>query len=202
MLGRSLGLVFTLPMAYFMLKKRIPSNISKRLMGIFSLGAFQGGVGWWMVKSGLNKPVDERREIRVSPYRLATHLGLAFASFGLCLWTGLDLLTSKASVAQIRGMIDPTVLNKCRSIRKFAHGTAGVLGITILSGAFVAGNDAGQAYNTFPKMGDDWIPSDIFTLEVLFTSSPSIRSSLIILDSHFIEISLKILPPFSWIIGF
>lgn len=29
-----------------------------------------------------------------------------------------------------------------------------------MSGAFVAGNDAGMVYGTYPKMGNDWIPSD------------------------------------------
>jgi len=33
------------------------------------------------------------------------------------------------------------------------------------SGAFVAGLDAGLVYNSFPKMADRWIPSDLFALE-------------------------------------
>jgi heme a synthase len=31
----------------------------------------------------------------------------------------------------------------------------------------VAGNDAGRAYNTFPKMGDEWVPEGILELEPL-----------------------------------
>lgn len=42
------------------------------------------------------------------------------------------------------------------------------MGVTAFSGAFVAGNDAGRAYNTFPKMGDEWIPSDIFSLQPVY----------------------------------
>lgn len=30
-----------------------------------------------------------------------------------------------------------------------------------ITGAFVAGLDAGLVYNSFPKMGDRWIPQDI-----------------------------------------
>ena len=41
-----------------------------------------------MVKSGLNVDPKQKKEIRVSPYRLATHLGFAFSTFGLLLWTG------------------------------------------------------------------------------------------------------------------
>ena len=44
----------------------------------------------------------------------------------------------------------------------------GLTGITIVSGALVAGNDAGRAYNTYPKMGDEWIPSNILDLSPLY----------------------------------
>jgi cytochrome c oxidase assembly protein subunit 15 len=40
-----------------------------------------------------------------------------------------------------------------------------------LAGAFVAGIDAGMAYNTFPKMGDRWIPENIFEMEVCTNAS-------------------------------
>ena len=36
---------------------------------------------------------------------------------------------------------------------------------TILSGAYVAGNDAGRAYNTFPKMDDQWVPDGLLEME-------------------------------------
>ena len=32
--------------------------------------------------------------------------------------------------------------------------------LTALSGALVAGNRAGRIYDTFPKMGNTWIPDD------------------------------------------
>lgn len=32
--------------------------------------------------------------------------------------------------------------------------------MTLISGPFVAGNDAGRAYNTWPKMIDDWVPPE------------------------------------------
>jgi heme A synthase len=44
-----------------------------------------------MVKSGLEVDPNQKKEIRVSPYRLATHLGMAFATYGLLLWTGSHL---------------------------------------------------------------------------------------------------------------
>lgn len=35
-----------------------------------------------------------------------------------------------------------------------------------VAGAFVAGNDAGRAYNTFPKMGDDWLPEELLAADL------------------------------------
>merc|ERR1711862_22479 len=49
-------------------------------------------------------------------------------------------------------------------LRKCSIGLVGLTLTSILAGAFVAGNDAGNAFNTFPKMDDDWIPPK----EILF----------------------------------
>jgi cytochrome c oxidase assembly protein subunit 15 len=53
-------------------------------------------------------------------------------------------------------------------LRRFALGNCLLVGTTVLSGAFVAGNDAGRAFNTFPKMGDEWVPSEVFDLRPLW----------------------------------
>lgn len=46
----------------------------------------------------------------------------------------------------------------------------------MVSGAFVAGLDAGLVYNSFPKMADKWIPDDILALSPKmsnFTENPT-----------------------------
>ena len=91
MMGRFIGLAFVGPFAYFSYKKMIPRSLYPRLGLLFSLGATQGLIGWWMVKSGLNLDPNQRKEIRVSPYRLATHLSFAFTTYVLLLWTGLNI---------------------------------------------------------------------------------------------------------------
>jgi len=168
MLGRVVGLAFAGPLAYFAIRKRIPAEFKKRLGVLLGLGATQGGIGWWMVKSGLQDPNHNRKEIRVSPYRLATHLGMAFTTYGLLVWSGMDLLSPKSKLAAIRETMDPVVLKKAATVRKFLKMGAGTLGITILSGAFVAGIDAGMAYNTFPKMDGEWIPDTAFEMEPFY----------------------------------
>lgn len=53
MWGRALGIMFALPFSYFLRKGYITVRLGLRLSGLFALGAGQGLIGWWMVKSGL-----------------------------------------------------------------------------------------------------------------------------------------------------
>ncbi|CAI0409945.1 unnamed protein product [Linum tenue] len=148
MWGRALGLMFAVPFSYFLRKGYITVQLGLRLSGLFALGAGQGMIGWWMVKSGLEA------EPRVSPYRLAAHLTSAFAIYTGLFWTALSVVMPEPpaeSVTWVRG----------------AAKVGLIVGITAVSGAFVAGNDAGRAYNTFPKMGDTWIPDGIFEMKPL-----------------------------------
>ena len=98
-----------------------------------------------MVKSGLDpKIVEENREPRVSHYRLAAHLASALAIYVILLRTGTRILF-KPSTSTMR---PPLLLINSLIIT------------TILSGSLVAGLDAGMIYNSFPKMGSTWYPSD------------------------------------------
>lgn len=169
MLGRTIGLAYGLPLAYFALRKRLPRELYGRFAFLLGLGATQGAIGWWMVRSGLEEHGKEQLakqgEVRVSPYRLATHLGFAFTTLGVLLWTGFSILSPPSRAALTREMISPDVLKESAKIRKYFAHLSTILGYTILSGAFVAGTDAGLSFNTFPKMGDQWIPDDLFVLE-------------------------------------
>ena len=40
-----------------------------------------------------------------------------------------------------------------------------IVSITILSGGFVAGLKAGRIFNTFPMMGEHWVPPGVMALE-------------------------------------
>ena len=53
MWGRGLGIVFAVPYAYFVRKGYLTRQLGLRLSALFAMGAAQGLVGWWMVKSGL-----------------------------------------------------------------------------------------------------------------------------------------------------
>ena len=89
LIGRLLGIFFIIPFAYFCIKKKLTSNLIKKLLFLFFLGGLQGLYGWYMVKSGL---VDDPY---VSHYRLAGHLVLAFGTMAYILWTALNLNKDK-----------------------------------------------------------------------------------------------------------
>ena len=144
LLGRLIGVAFLLPFLWFAISRRIPGRLVWRLGIIFGLGAVQGVVGWWMVRSGLVDQPD------VSHYRLATHLSLAVIIYGLLLWTALSLLRDGVRT----GILE-------RKMHRGALGCLAAVFVTIVSGALVAGLDAGFAYNTFPTMNGMWIPDGV-----------------------------------------
>lgn len=170
MLGRLVGIVFVAPWVYFTARGRIPKGYQGKMVGLLTMGGTQGLVGWWMVKSGLgNDRMGDRKEIRVRPVRLASHLSMAFATYGALLWTGWDILgipnNSKYNIAQQVKKLGKEAIQYTSRIRNVGIAFTGLSFITVVSGALVAGNDAGRAFNTFPTMDGEWIPSDILELE-------------------------------------
>lgn len=169
MMGRFIGLAFVGPFTYFAARGMIPRSLYPRLGLLFSLGGTQGLIGWWMVKSGLEMDPAQKQEIRVSPYRLATHLGMAFTTYTALLWTGLDLLQpAKLAESITRTNLSAVAIDRLRSVKTHSMLNLALVGATAVSGAFVAGMDAGLAFNTFPKMGDHWIPEDLYAMEPLW----------------------------------
>ena len=148
LLGRILGAVFLAPFLIFLWQKRIDSRIASRLAVIFILGAAQGVLGWWMVESGLT---DGR--VAVSQYRLAAHLGLATILFGYVFWTGLEI----AGAGRSRTVT-------ARWLTFSAFGLSALVFVQMLLGAFMAGLDAGRAFNTWPSYAGRWFPAGLFDL--------------------------------------
>lgn len=139
LIGRLLGVVFLLPLLWFLWRGWIGPRLRARLWLIFGLGALQGAVGWWMVASGLVNRVE------VSQYRLATHLVLACVIYIAILWTALRLDRDR------HAPLPPRL-------------RAGALGLLVLVlgqiylGALVAGLRAGYIYNTWPLIDGALVP--------------------------------------------
>ena len=134
-IGRFIGLVFIIPFIYFLIRKQLSKSTIKKSIILLFLGAFQGFLGWYMVKSGLVDNPD------VSHYRLAAHLTTAFLTFAFTFWVALDL-------------IFPTKKEVDKGMRNFIRIGLVILVIQIIYGAFVAGLDAGFIHNHWPLMSE------------------------------------------------
>ena len=142
LLGRVIGLAIALPLAWFAWKRAIPRGFGWKLFALLALVALQGAIGWWMVASGLVDRPD------VSHIRLAVHLLTALTLYALLIWVALDL----------RALARSPVARPAR-MPVAAVWAVSLLAVQMLYGAYVAGLDAGFAFNSWPLMGDELYPS-------------------------------------------
>ena len=149
-LGRVIGFVWAIGFFGFLVARAIPTGWTTRLLGLGALGGLQGAIGWWMVSSGLTGAM-----VDVASYRLATHLGLAFAILGLCAWYVFLLGRSETDLMQARRSGE-------RKLVSLSTGLMHVAFLQILVGALVAGIDAGRGFPTWPDMNGQFFPADAF----------------------------------------
>jgi len=147
LLGRLIGVVFFVPFVFFFVRGYVVRRQWPKYLLMFVLGGMQGLLGWYMVKSGL---VDVPH---VSQYRLTAHLVAAFIIYAYMFWVAMSLLFPAPSGARRHPWYGKTL------------GLFILVSITVISGGFVAGLKAGKIYNTFPMMGDHWIPPGLMALE-------------------------------------
>jgi len=143
-LGRFIGVAFAVPFLFFALTGRIVRGQWPKLIGLFILGGLQGALGWYMVASGLETRVD------VSQYRLAAHLTLAASIYAAMLWVALGLGRERRTPAGV------------------VEWAAFLLPFLVLlqmgAGGFVAGLDAGLAFNTWPLMDGTLVPNGLLVM--------------------------------------
>jgi cytochrome c oxidase assembly protein subunit 15 len=145
LLARLIGVVFFVPLAAFLLMKRLPRRLIWRCWVLLALGGLQGLVGWWMVASGLSV------RVAVAPERLATHLGLALIVYGFAIWTGLEAWAGRAHRSDIF---------LSAGWRFWSSVLLGLVFLQILMGALVAGDHAGLVYTDWPLMNGRLFPAD------------------------------------------
>lgn len=141
LLARVVGLALIVPP--ILLRRAIDRAMARRLAVVLALAATQAFAGWWMVSSGLfDAP-------HVSPYRLVVHLLLAFAIFGVLLFTTLDHLGMRAVE------VTPALARASRLL-------LALVAVTAATGGAMAGTRAGLLFATFPDMNGAWVPSGVF----------------------------------------
>lgn len=148
MLGRLTGLLFVVPLFYYLIKGTIPWRKSAVYLAIGLLFAWQGFLGWYMVSSGL---VDRPS---VSHYRLTIHLLTAITLLGFTLWAGLTNLYGDSA---------PQRRHRTAGSRKLAVVLTAVLLLQIAYGGLVAGLKAGHASSTWPLMYGKLVPPDLLS---------------------------------------
>ena len=131
------------------------------------LGGLQGGIGWWMVASGVTQGEGM---VSVASYRLATHLGLAFVILGFIAWYTMQLSREDRALMQARRAKEAKLVGLSTGLMHFAI-------LQILLGALVAGIDAGRSYTDWPLMGGQVFPQNAMMLEPMwrnFFESPGL----------------------------
>ncbi len=142
LLGRAVGSLVLLPLAFFWLTGRLTPALKPRLVGLFLLGGLQGVIGWFMVKSGLSARTE------VSQYFLALHLVTASLAFVWAVWLA-------------EGLRRVPTARRTPSLDRFRRTATLLVWLVMLQiglGAFVAGLHAGLAYNTWPLMDGHVVP--------------------------------------------
>lgn len=146
-LGRLIGIIFIIPFIFFALKKYFSNEELYSYSFLLFLGGAQGIIGWWMVKSGLD----------VNPYvshlRLAVHLIIA------------QIILSLIAYLFLKRLDIGIYKNNFSSHKTFFIFFNIIIFFTVIYGAFMAGLDAGKSFNTWPKMGDNYIPENLIFIE-------------------------------------
>ena len=139
--GRLIGLVAIAGFVWFAAKRWMSRRWVIRIGVLIALGGLQGFIGWWMVASG----IGETDRLDVAPYRLMTHFGLALLIIAMTAWYWLDLGEHSRAGANQR-------------LRVVALAILILTSVQMLSGALVAGLDAGRTYTDWPLMAGELIP--------------------------------------------
>lgn len=147
LVARLVFLAVFIPFVVFLLRGMITKSLQQKIFVVLGLIVLQGFVGWLMVQSGL------RSDVKVSPYRLAVHLGLASLLFAMLI--AMAIGQDDRARPQVRDLA---------SSRLWGRIAIGLLFALILFGALVAGLRGGRTHDTWPLMEGQLFPSNMFVL--------------------------------------
>jgi cytochrome c oxidase assembly protein subunit 15 len=156
-IARFAGLVYAIPVFYFLFKKTIPFKEFGIYFVMGMLFIAQAVAGWIMVASGL---VDRPS---VSHFNLTIHLLLAISLLGLSLWTAFG---------HKFGFPDNGKKAKWSLSSKLAVACLVVLLIQISYGGFTAGLKAGHVSDSWPLMFGKLVPPNLFSSFINIFESP------------------------------
>ena len=147
-IGRIIGLFFLFPLIIFYISKKIKKIYLNICILIFILIIFQGFIGWYMVKSGLVN------DVTVSHYRLSIHLTTAIIIISIIFWLLRNVYSN-----------NNRIFFKYSKENLLFQILILIVITQIIIGAFVSGLDAGNIYQTWPLMGENYFPNDIIIID-------------------------------------
>ena len=150
--GRMIGVVFFIPLIYFVLKGWVRGALALQLVLIALLGLAQGFMGWFMVQSGLTEKPE------ISQYRLAAHLGLAILIYAYTFWVALGQFYDRSQINSLFNL----------RLKRLTFVLIVSICLTMVAGSLVAGLDAGLTYNSYPLMDGKFIPDGLFQISPFY----------------------------------
>lgn len=175
-IARLAGLIYALPLFYFLVKKIIPIKEFGVYfwMGMLFIG--QALMGWYMVYSGL---IDRPS---VSHFRLTAHLLFALSLFALALWTAFG---------HRYGFHRREIKAAWSLPSRLAIFSTALLLIQISYGGMTAGLKAGHVSDTWPLMFGKWIPPNLFNSWLNFFETPQ---TIVFVHRWFAWLGLIVVP--------
>lgn len=156
LLGRVTGILYIIPWIIFIILKKVKIFWSSSVAFLIGL---QGLMGWYMVKSGL------AISPHVSHYRLAIHLIIALAIYGILLWQIFVYYDFRYDDQQNKNRISNHNKKYIYKLRTISLICLIILIFQIFLGGMVAGLKAGLIYNSFPLMNGNFFPDEIYYIE-------------------------------------
>ncbi len=142
--ARSMGFVFLIPFLYFLYKKKLSKELRYDLLKVVGLAGLAAIFGWIMVASGLvNRPW-------VNAYKLSVHLSIGISVFIMLWWALISFLRGGRSHKVSNGLTRATsyfIILVC---------------IQIFFGGIMSGMKASLIYPTWPDIGGDLVPAELF----------------------------------------
>ncbi|XP_041991859.1 cytochrome c oxidase assembly protein COX15-like isoform X2 [Salvia splendens] len=184
--GRSLAVMFGVPFSYFLLKGYITLRLGLRLSGLFALCAGQGLIGRWTAKCS-EEPKSEFAGPRVSFYHLAAHSVSTFAVYSGLFWTALSVAMPESPAESIAWV------QQAAKVKRFVLPVSFIVGITAISGAFVA--ESGGAFSASSRTSEGWVSDDVFVLKTQLVHQVLAAASLLAIGGLWWSTRTPDIPP-------
>lgn len=145
--ARLMGFIFVIPLVYFIFKKKISRRLGIHLLLVFLAAVFVATLGWIMVASGLvNYPW-------VNAYKLSFHFLAAILLLSVLVHTFINYNWN-----------GEFYFKAYKALGIFYFLFCVVIIVQLFLGAVMSGMKAGLVAPTWPKLNQDWVPIQLYSI--------------------------------------